>query len=76
VSEIKTVRIVSDGHPFKTKVTDLESNEIHARAIRLDWNWGKQDFITEIEVVLPRLDITTEATLTPRCPYCGRSDDE
>lgn len=72
----RRVKIISDGFPENTKVIDVESGkEIHARSIR--WDIDKDNIgMAYIEVVMPKIEIETDADVFGVCPYCGRMEDK
>jgi hypothetical protein len=77
MTERMRVRIVSDGTPTGTRVTEAESGaEIAVSELRIvqDWSGRTQEMRAEIVAVMPIVDVVADATVTKRCPYCKRDE--
>ncbi len=67
------VRVVSDGDPFATKITDLDGNEI--KNIRSASIWMDRDGVrVELEILVPVVDVQGRLEeVSFRCPACDEN---
>jgi hypothetical protein len=72
---VRPVKIVSDGTSSGTHVTTEDGSEVAVTSIT--WHLDVHDPIAaaDLEVVLPRAEVTAEAVLTGVCPYCGHAEE-
>jgi hypothetical protein len=72
---VKPVKIVSDGTVNGTRVTTEDGSEIAVTSIT--WRLDVHDRIAyaDLEVVLPRAEVTAEARATGVCPRCGHAEE-
>jgi hypothetical protein len=69
------VRIESDGTSGGTRVSDSEGRPI-PMVTSVSLHLSARGFpIADIEVIMPRVDVSALGRVEERCPYCGRLED-
>lgn len=60
-----TVKIISDGTPYGTKVINSETGELVENVQSISWNITSSDLFSSVilEISIPEIELTTEATL-------------